>query len=172
MIYKLYSRYCQLLQFHCNDQWKDFARGYKLLFKGLICLIQNIYRVNEQKCSVACMTQTHIHTHKHTHTHTRAHTRAHTHTHTHTHTHKEVFYRNSIDTSWDIEFALKFYTGSNYIPKWLQDMKAIQSKNYRELTEQISALLWQKEASDIPSKSELLMFSYPSVFFFQAKSYA
>ena len=38
-----------------------------------------------------------------------------------------------------------------------------------------SALLWQKEASDIPSKSELLMFSYkilPSVFFFQAKFYA
>ena len=36
-----------------------------------------------------------------------------------------------------------------------------------------SALLWQKEASDIASKSELLMFSYlPSVLFFQAKSYA
>ena len=37
-----------------------------------------------------------------------------------------------------------------------------------------TALLCQKEASDIPSKSELLMFSYciPSVLFFQAKSYA
>ena len=35
-----------------------------------------------------------------------------------------------------------------------------------------SAVLWQKEASDIQSQSELLMFSYilPSVLFFQAKS--
>ena len=36
-----------------------------------------------------------------------------------------------------------------------------------------TALLWQKEASDIPSKSELLTFHIlPSVLFFQAKSYA
>ena len=37
------------------------------------------------------------------------------------------------------------------------------------------ALLWQKEASDIPFKSELLMFShstYCSMLFFQAKLYA
>ena len=30
----------------------------------------------------------------------------------------------------------------------------------REKRENNSALLWQKEASDVPSKSELLMFSY------------
>ena len=37
-----------------------------------------------------------------------------------------------------------------------------------------TALLWQKEASDIPSKSELLMclYFYPVLLFFQAKSYA
>ena len=35
-----------------------------------------------------------------------------------------------------------------------------------------NALLWQNEASDIPSKSELLMFHIkPCVLFFQAKLY-
>ena len=49
-----------------------------------------------------------------------------------------------------------------------------RKRNKKELhLHHYTALLWQKEASDIQSKSELLIFfSQPSVLFFQAKFHA
>ena len=48
------------------------------------------------------------------------------------------------------------------------------SRQTNEFVDDNTALLWQKEASDIPPKSELSKFLYviPSVLFFQAKFYA